>query len=68
MSDKLVCVSDYELQAKKLLPKSVFDYYSSGADEQQTLRDNITAFSRYVTGHTHSNKAEFHSISTLTDM
>ncbi|XP_056623762.1 hydroxyacid oxidase 1 [Triplophysa dalaica] len=46
MSDKLVCVSDYELQAKKLLPKSVFDYYSSGADEQQTLRDNITAFSR----------------------
>lgn len=51
MSDKLVCVSDYELQAKRLLPKSVFDYYSSGADEQQTLCDNITAFSRYVMTH-----------------
>ncbi|XP_051578899.1 2-Hydroxyacid oxidase 1-like isoform X2 [Myxocyprinus asiaticus] len=47
MSDKLVCVVDYELQAKRLLPKSVFDYYFSGADEQQTLRDNVAAFSRW---------------------
>ncbi|XP_065111184.1 2-Hydroxyacid oxidase 1 [Paramisgurnus dabryanus] len=47
MSDKLVCISDYELQAKQLLPKAVFDYYFSGADEQQTLYDNVAAFSRW---------------------
>ncbi|RXN18658.1 hydroxyacid oxidase 1 [Labeo rohita] len=47
MSDSLVCVSDYERQAQRLLPKSVFDYYFSGADEQQTLRDNVAAFARW---------------------
>ncbi|XP_051723043.1 hydroxyacid oxidase 1 isoform X2 [Ctenopharyngodon idella] len=47
MSDTLVCVSDYELQAQRLLPKSVFDYYFSGADEQETLRDNVAAFARW---------------------
>uniref|UniRef100_A0A671M1R2 (S)-2-hydroxy-acid oxidase n=2 Tax=Sinocyclocheilus anshuiensis TaxID=1608454 RepID=A0A671M1R2_9TELE len=47
MSDSLVCVSDYERQAQTLLPKPVFDYYFSGADEQQTLRDNVAAFARW---------------------
>ncbi|ROI68675.1 Hydroxyacid oxidase 1 [Anabarilius grahami] len=47
MSDTVVCVSDYELQAQRLLPKSVFDYYFSGADEQETLRDNVAAFARW---------------------
>ncbi|XP_067311025.1 hydroxyacid oxidase 1 [Pseudorasbora parva] len=47
MSDTLVCVSDYELQAQRILPKSVFDYYFSGADEQETLRDNVAAFARW---------------------
>ncbi|XP_030624155.1 2-Hydroxyacid oxidase 1 [Chanos chanos] len=47
MSDKPVCVSDYELHAKRILPKAVFDYYFSGADEQETLADNIAAFSRW---------------------
>uniref|UniRef100_A0A673GGQ3 Hydroxyacid oxidase (glycolate oxidase) 1 n=1 Tax=Sinocyclocheilus rhinocerous TaxID=307959 RepID=A0A673GGQ3_9TELE len=56
MSDSLVCVSDYERQAQTLLPKSVFDYYFSGADEQQTLRDNVAAFARYVTVHHHMNR------------
>ena len=46
MSDSLVCVSDYELQARRALPKAVFDYYCSGADEQETLADNTAAYSR----------------------
>ncbi|KAL4623948.1 hydroxyacid oxidase 1 [Arapaima gigas] len=47
MSERLVCVRDYEKKAKKTLPKAIFDYYFSGADEQQTLADNVAAFSRW---------------------
>ncbi|XP_028842781.1 2-Hydroxyacid oxidase 1 [Denticeps clupeoides] len=47
MSDRPVCVADFELLAKRALPKSVFDYYFSGADEQETLSDNEAAFSRW---------------------
>ena len=49
MSDKPVCVADFELHAQRVLPKAVFDYYVSGSDEQETLSDNVAAFSRYVT-------------------
>ncbi|KAJ8290551.1 hypothetical protein GJAV_G00014380 [Gymnothorax javanicus] len=47
MSEKPVSVIDYELEAKKILPKAVFDYYFSGADDQETLADNVAAFSRW---------------------
>uniref|UniRef100_A0A4W5LAV2 (S)-2-hydroxy-acid oxidase n=1 Tax=Hucho hucho TaxID=62062 RepID=A0A4W5LAV2_9TELE len=47
MSEKLVCVADYESMAKRVLPKAVFDYYCSGADQQETLADNTAAFSRW---------------------
>ncbi|XP_076834780.1 2-Hydroxyacid oxidase 1 isoform X1 [Brachyhypopomus gauderio] len=47
MSDKPVCVRDFEHHAKKVLPKAVFDYYFSGADEQESLADNVAAFSRW---------------------
>ncbi|NXA41312.1 HAOX1 oxidase, partial [Eudromia elegans] len=47
MSGKPVCVADYEEYAKKFLPKSVYDYYRSGADDQETLADNVAAFSRW---------------------
>lgn len=46
MSTQLVCISDYEQHAKSILPKSVYDYYRSGANDQETLADNIAAFSR----------------------
>ncbi|XP_074844561.1 2-Hydroxyacid oxidase 1 [Carettochelys insculpta] len=46
MSAKPVCVDDFEQYAKRVLPKAVYDYYRSGADNQQTLADNIAAFSR----------------------
>ncbi|NXI54379.1 HAOX1 oxidase, partial [Chloroceryle aenea] len=47
MSGKPVCIADFEEYAKKFLPKSVYDYYRSGADDQETLADNIVAFSRW---------------------
>ncbi|XP_072546434.1 2-Hydroxyacid oxidase 1 [Salminus brasiliensis] len=47
MSDKPVCVRDFEHRAKRALPKAVFDYYFSGADEQESLSDNVAAFSRW---------------------
>ncbi|XP_074720533.1 2-Hydroxyacid oxidase 1 isoform X1 [Strix uralensis] len=47
MSGKPVCIADFEEYAKKFLPKSVYDYYRSGADDQETLADNIAAFSRW---------------------
>lgn len=48
MSDKPVCVSDFEHRAQRILPKAVFDYYFSGADQQESLADNVAAFKRYV--------------------
>ncbi|NP_001186371.2 hydroxyacid oxidase 1 [Gallus gallus] len=47
MSGKPVCVADFEHYAKTFLPKSVYDYYRSGADDQETLADNVAAFSRW---------------------
>ncbi|NWW71205.1 HAOX1 oxidase, partial [Climacteris rufus] len=47
MSGKPVCIADFEEYAKTFLPKSVYDYYRSGADDQETLADNVAAFSRW---------------------
>uniref|UniRef100_A0A8D0KP83 (S)-2-hydroxy-acid oxidase n=1 Tax=Salvator merianae TaxID=96440 RepID=A0A8D0KP83_SALMN len=46
MSEKPICIADFEQHAKKCLRKSVYDYYKSGADDQQTLAENVAAFSR----------------------
>uniref|UniRef100_A0A8C4QY51 (S)-2-hydroxy-acid oxidase n=1 Tax=Eptatretus burgeri TaxID=7764 RepID=A0A8C4QY51_EPTBU len=43
----LTCLEDFEKRAKEILPKTVFDYYRSGADGEQTLRDNLAAYSRW---------------------
>ncbi|XP_047428279.1 hydroxyacid oxidase 1 isoform X2 [Mugil cephalus] len=47
MSGERVCVSDFEEEARRVLPKAVYDYYRSGADEQNTLADNVAAFKRW---------------------
>ncbi|KAM9392017.1 2-Hydroxyacid oxidase 1 [Pholidichthys leucotaenia] len=47
MSGQRVCVSDFEEDARKILPKAVYDYYRSGADDQNTLADNVAAFKRW---------------------
>ena len=43
---KFVCVEDYENHAAKVLPAYALEYYKSGADEEQSLRDNRDAFKR----------------------
>ncbi|XP_045837609.1 hydroxyacid oxidase 1 [Meles meles] len=47
MFTRLVCISDYEQHAKSVLQKSIYDYYRSGANDQETLADNVAAFSRW---------------------
>eukprot|EP01130_Rhizamoeba_saxonica_P004826 TRINITY_DN1960_c0_g1_i1.p1 TRINITY_DN1960_c0_g1~~TRINITY_DN1960_c0_g1_i1.p1 ORF type:complete len:356 (+),score=71.57 TRINITY_DN1960_c0_g1_i1:187-1254(+) len=37
-------LNDYQQEAKKILPKMVYDYYSSGARDQITLRQNTQSF------------------------
>ncbi|XP_062184876.1 glycolate oxidase 3-like [Phragmites australis] len=41
-------VSDYEELAKQKLPKMVYDFYASGAEDQWTLKENREAFSRIL--------------------
>ncbi|KAI0498713.1 hypothetical protein KFK09_019603 [Dendrobium nobile] len=41
-------VSEYEAAAKEKLPKMIFDYYATGADDQWTLKENREAFSRIL--------------------
>ncbi|KAH0469151.1 hypothetical protein IEQ34_002383 [Dendrobium chrysotoxum] len=41
-------VSEYEAIAKQKLPKMVYDYYASGAEDQWTLKENREAFSRIL--------------------
>jgi len=43
----MFCLPDFEEHAKKTLSKNAWDYYTSGANQEQTLRDNVEAFSRY---------------------
>lgn len=39
-------VMEYQEIAKQKLPKMVYDYYASGAEDQWTLHENRNAFSR----------------------
>ncbi|EXC29331.1 Peroxisomal (S)-2-hydroxy-acid oxidase GLO1 [Morus notabilis] len=41
-------VSEYEAIAKQKLPKMVYDYYASGAEDQWSLQENRNAFSRIL--------------------
>lgn len=41
-------VTEYQAIAKEKLPKMVYDYYASGAEDQWTLAENTNAFSRIL--------------------
>ncbi|CAI8583953.1 unnamed protein product [Vicia faba] len=41
-------VSEYEAIAKEKLPKMIYDYFASGAEDQWTLKENRNAFSRIM--------------------
>ncbi|WP_320663693.1 alpha-hydroxy acid oxidase [Prochlorococcus sp. MIT 1223] len=47
-STNAVNVSDLRLLAKRRLPQMVFDYIDSGADREQTLSDNCTAYNQIL--------------------
>ncbi|KAJ8556098.1 hypothetical protein K7X08_022856 [Anisodus acutangulus] len=46
--EEITNVMEYEAIAKKKLPKMVYDYYASGAEDQWTLAENRNAFSRIL--------------------
>lgn len=39
-------IEDFHNKAKEILPTPVYDYYSSGARDEYTLRENEEAFKR----------------------
>ncbi|WP_068072335.1 alpha-hydroxy acid oxidase [Novosphingobium lentum] len=39
--------SDFEVAARRRLPKPLFDYVAGGADDETTKRANVAAFDRY---------------------
>ncbi|XP_059303885.1 glycolate oxidase-like [Lycium ferocissimum] len=41
-------VMEYEILAKEKLPKMIYDYYASGAEDEWTLQENRNAFSRIL--------------------
>ncbi len=47
-STNVVNISDLRKLAKNRLPKMVFDYIDSGADREQTLSDNCTAYNEIL--------------------
>ena len=42
----MACIEDFEEHAFSILDKNARDYYKSGADKEQTLKDNVEAFRR----------------------
>lgn len=44
---KILCLDDFEKQARRYLPKSVFAFVQSGVEDEVTLRDNREAFNDY---------------------
>ena len=44
--DAILCVAELEKHSRKHLPKFAFEYFSTGAIEQDTLRENRNAFKR----------------------
>ncbi|OIW19112.1 hypothetical protein TanjilG_08912 [Lupinus angustifolius] len=41
-------VNEYEAIAKEKLPKMIYDYYASGAEDQWSLKENRNAFARIL--------------------
>ncbi|KAJ2726927.1 Hydroxyacid oxidase 1 [Coemansia sp. Benny D115] len=47
MDNDPVCIKDLELVAQRVMPGGAWGYYDSGANDEQTKRDNMDAFDRY---------------------
>nr|XP_018486588.1 PREDICTED: peroxisomal (S)-2-hydroxy-acid oxidase GLO3-like isoform X1 [Raphanus sativus] len=46
--DQIVNVNEFQELAKRALPKMYYDYYSGGAEDQHTLKENVAAFTRIM--------------------
>lgn len=46
MAAELVNVKEFQELAREALPKMYYDFYSGGAEDQYTLKDNVEAFYR----------------------
>ncbi|CAH2053749.1 unnamed protein product [Thlaspi arvense] len=44
--DQIVNVNEFQELAKRALPKMYYDFYSGGAEDQHTLKENVEAFRR----------------------
>jgi len=42
-----VRLDDYEPRARQLLPRSIYDYFAGGAEDEASLAANRAAYSRY---------------------
>lgn len=47
MSGKLINVEDYRLQAKRALPRIIFDYLEGGAEDEKGLNHNRAIFDQF---------------------
>ncbi len=45
-TSQVVCLKDLEDFALASLPRNALDYYRSGADHMQTLKENKSAFTK----------------------
>ncbi|KAL0817019.1 hypothetical protein Bca101_073463 [Brassica carinata] len=45
---KIVNVNEFQELAKQALPKIYYDFYSGGAEDQHTLKENVEAFTRIM--------------------
>lgn len=46
MEGEPVNVNEFQELARQALPKMYYDYYSGGAEDQYTLKENVEAFHR----------------------
>nr|VDD46480.1 unnamed protein product [Brassica oleracea] len=46
--DQIVNVNEFQELAKQALPKMYYDFYSGGAEDQHTLKENVEAFTRIM--------------------
>uniref|UniRef100_A0A1J3ICJ1 (S)-2-hydroxy-acid oxidase n=1 Tax=Noccaea caerulescens TaxID=107243 RepID=A0A1J3ICJ1_NOCCA len=46
--DQIVNVGEFQELAKQALPKMYYDFYSGGAEDQHTLKENVEAFRRIM--------------------
>ena len=42
MDHKICNARDYQLAARSILPKAIYEYLASGTDDEQTLSENVS--------------------------